>query len=144
MNDDEIRKLAERLRGPTGSAGSADGATESDAADDAIPMLTEVVQQPARAEGASASGAMAPPLLDATAEDRIVARALERLLGDPDLLGGPLRDAIAAATERFAEQLAAELRATLVYALHDALAPAVREAVREAGQGDAGQGQQPR
>jgi len=141
MNDDEIRRLAERLRGPTGSAGSADGATDFDAADDAIPMLTEVVQQPAHAEGASASAAVAPPLLDAAAEDRIVERALERLLGDPDLLGGPLRDAIAAATERFAEQLAAELRATLVYALHDALAPAVREAVREASQG--GPGQQP-
>lgn len=132
MNDDEIRRLAERLRGPTGAA---DAATDADATDDAIPMLTEVVQRPARAA--------APPLLDAAAEDRIVERALERLLGDPDLLGGPLRDAIAAATGRFAEQLAAELRATLVYALHDALAPAVREAVREAGQGEPTPGQRP-
>ena len=141
MNDDEIRRLAERLRGPTGSAGSADGATDFDAADDAIPMWTDVGPQPPHPDGATASPAGAPPLLDPAAEDRIVERALERLLGDPELLGGPLRDAIAAATERFAEQLAAELRATLVYALHDALAPAVREAVREASQG--GPGQQP-
>ncbi|TXL68380.1 hypothetical protein [Zeimonas arvi] len=128
MNDDEIRRLAERLRGP---GGGAEAAGEPDEADDAIPMLTEVVAGPARGETA--------PALDAAAEDRIVERAIERLLGDPELLGGPLRDAIAAATERFAEQLAAELRATLVYALHDALAPAVREAVREAAQGGPGQ-----
>ena len=135
MNDDEIRRLSERLRGPADAADAASTAGTGDGADDAIPMLTEIVQPPARAATA--------PVLDAAAEDRIVERALERLLADPDLLGGPLRDAIAAATERFAEQLAAELRATLVYALHDALAPAVREAVREAGAGGPAQGQRP-
>ena len=135
MNDDEIRKLSERLRGPGEAAAAADAAGAPDGADDAIPMLTEVVAPPARAED--------PPLLDEAAEDRIVELVLERLMGDPELLGGPLRDAIAAATERFAEQLAAELRATLVYALHDALAPAVREAVREAAAGGSSQGPGP-
>src|SRR5690606_6534390 len=56
MNDEELRRLAERLRAPVrrpadATGIDATGATEDDA-DDAIPMLTEVVAAPARTEAA--------------------------------------------------------------------------------------------
>lgn len=128
MNDDEIRRLTERLHMPNRLAGDA-----GDETDEAIPMLTEIVETPesetAAWQGAEPAAVSAP---DAATEERIVARALECLAGDPGLLEAALRDAIDAATTRFAEQLATELRATLACLLPEALAPALREAVREA------------
>lgn len=140
MNDDEIRRLGERLRMPDRLA--------DDAGDEAIPMLTEIVDTPERQTGSwHRPAAVAPSMPDAAHEERIVTRALERLAGDPGLLDELLRDAIDTATARFAEQLAVELRATLTCMLPEVLAPALREAVREAAResvcdaGESGQAQ---
>jgi hypothetical protein len=150
MDDDEIRRLAERIRQSTPTA------RDPEAADDAIPMLTEVVaggapdhgdegEWPAddefgsdRGRSATVEPASREPAglfddaLQVALEVRIADQVLGRLLQEQELPGASVDEAVRSAVSRMAGALAVELQAALARSLREQLEPAVREAVRDA------------
>jgi flagellar biosynthesis/type III secretory pathway protein FliH len=126
MDEQAIRRLVESIRS-SGPLAPGD--------DDSVPVLTETVD-------IAPPGAVRmtqPPtasLLDEAArvdlEERIVQKTLSRLIDDGNLPGEPVREAVSAASQRFASMLASELQMTLEQAIQEGLNQAVREAVAEA------------
>ncbi len=95
-------------------------------ADDAIPMLTEVVAVPAYDSGEL------PPALESVDWPRLALRVqenvLERLLGrSAELMDAQLRASLQAVIGRAAESLAADLRSTLEQLIRDLVARAVSD-----------------
>lgn len=94
--------------------------------DDAIPMLTEVIELP------QYSAPDLPSTLDqvdwAVLARQVQDKVLERLLSRPDLLLEPgLRSALDAVVQRATAQLAIELQGTVAQLVRDAVARAVAE-----------------
>ena len=121
--DDGIDRLAEQLR----RAAAARDAEPADAAiDDAIPMLTEIVdvdRYDAEELPQSLSQVDWPQLAL-----RVQEHVLERLLGRSDLLLDPQLDAtLRALLARATETLAVELQATLRQMIRDLVARAVTD-----------------
>ena len=121
--DDGIDRLAEQLR----RAAAARDAEPADAAiDDAIPMLTEIVdvdRYDAEELPQSLSQVDWPHLAL-----RVQENVLERLLGRADLLLDPQLEAtLRALLARATETLALELHATLRQMIRDLVARAVTE-----------------
>ena len=125
------------MTSPTETPG---GGTPPD--DDAIPMLTEVVELPQQ------SAADLPATLEqvdwAALSRQVQDSVLERLLARPDLLLEPgLRSAVDAVVRRATAQLAVELQSTVAQLVRDAVARAVAEElgrlqgrIADAGPGD--------
>lgn len=116
--DDEIERLAGLLRA------AAEGAPEGD--DDAIPMLTEVIEVP-RYDSSELPQSLTG--VDwAQLALRVQENVLERLLNRSEaLLDAQLRASLQAVIGRAAESLAADLGATLRELVRDLVARAVTE-----------------
>ena len=121
--DDGIDRLAEQLRR---AAAARDGEPANAAIDDAIPMLTEIVdvdRYDAEELPQSLSQVDWPQLAL-----RVQENVLERLLGRSDLLLDPQLDAtLRALLARATETLAVELQATLRQMIRDLVARAVTD-----------------
>ncbi len=116
--DEELERLAGQLR--AAAAGTTEGS------DDAIPMLTEVVEVP-RYDSSELPGTL-------TAVDwsqlamRVQENVLERMLSRSEaLLDAQLRANLQAVIGRAAESLAADLGTTLEQLIRDLVARAVTE-----------------
>jgi hypothetical protein len=108
---------------------------------DEIPVLTEVVAEPAPDAVAESAPAPAPesepvPVLDTvpaddawrTLEDRLVARVLDRLQPRIDVvLEDQVRDQMAIVLDHVAERLGLELRAALQQSIEHVVARAVQQ-----------------
>lgn len=116
--DDEIQRLAGQLRALAASSPEGD--------DDAIPMLTEVVEVPRYDSSElpqTLTGIDWPQLAL-----RVQENVLERLLNRSEaLLDAQLRASLQAVIGRAAESLAADLGATLQELIRDLVARAVTE-----------------
>jgi len=118
--DDELQRLVAQLRH------AADAETRADAGDDAIPMLTEVVDLP-RYDAAELPQALAD--VDwAHLALRVQENVLERLLGRSEaLIDDEMQAGLEAVLSRATETLAAELRMTLGQFVRDLVARAVTD-----------------
>lgn len=117
--DDELGQLAGQLRAAAGAGPHEDG-------DDAIPMLTEVVEVPRydRAELPATLAAVDWSQLALRVQENVLERLLER---SDALLDEPLRASLQAVIGRATESLAAELGTTLQQLIRDLVARAVTE-----------------
>lgn len=118
--DDELQRLVAQLRH------AADAETRADPGDDAIPMLTEVVELP-RYDAAELPHALAD--VDwAHLALRVQENVLERLLGRSEaLIDDEMQAGLEAVLSRATESLAAELRMTLGQLVRDLVARAVTD-----------------
>jgi hypothetical protein len=153
MNDADIRRLVEQIRGSapvsTGGGRGSSRMSPEDSADATVPLLTEIVPPGAlRSEGhetsvrdtsipEAGSWDQGTRTHDETwvvaLEARIVEQVIERLqTSTQPLLDAGFDELLAQRLARLAGSLAAELRAALEVRLHDELGARVREAVHEA------------
>ncbi len=118
--DDELQHLVAQLRH------AADAQSKADPRDDAIPMLTEVVELP-RYDAAELPHALAD--VDwAHLALRVQENVLERLLGRSEaLIDDEMQAGLEAVLSRATESLAAELRLTLAQLVRDLVARAVTD-----------------
>jgi AcrR family transcriptional regulator len=126
MDEQAIRRLVDNIRS-TGALRPGD--------DDSVPVLTEIVDTPPLAPAIAVQPATTSALDEATLrelEERIVQKTLARLIDEGNLPGDPVREAVSAASQRFANMLASELQMTLEQAIQEGLTEAVRQAVGEA------------
>jgi len=123
MDDEEIRRLTERIRGA--------GALAPDRTDDVIPMLTEVVVPSApgpagttlpQDEAPPAAAEISDETFDEIADDTVG----ESIEPDEEAIEGEAFDAEARAA------FEARVVESILERLRNALEPAVRDAVREA------------
>lgn len=116
--DDELQRLVAQLRAATDAS--------SEEADDAIPMLTEVVDLP-RYDAAELPHALTD--VDwAHLALRVQENVLERLLGRSEtLIDDEMQAGLEAVLSRATESLAAELRLTLAQLVRDLVARAVTD-----------------
>ncbi len=121
--DDDLERLAGQLR-----AAAAGTPGPADPNDDAIPMLTEVLEVP-RYDRSELPRSLSE--LDwAQLAMRVRENVLEGLLGRPDALLDPqLRASLQAVIGRATESLAADLGAVLEHAIRDLVARAVEEEI---------------
>lgn len=118
MSDDPLEQLAGRLR--AAATGVPDGS------DDAIPMLTEVVEVP-RYDRSDLPQTLAAVDWSQLAL-RVQENVLERLLSRSDaLLDAQLRSSLQAVIGRATESLAADLSTALEQLIRDIVARAVTE-----------------
>lgn len=119
-SDDELQRLVAQLRH------ASDAETKADPGDDAIPMLTEVVELP-RYDAAELPQALAD--VDwAHLALRVQENVLERLLGRSQaLIDDEMQAGLEAVISRATESLAAELRMTLAQLVRDLVARAVTD-----------------
>ncbi|MCD6681448.1 MAG: hypothetical protein LT102_12485 [Burkholderiaceae bacterium] len=119
-SDDELQRLVAQLRH------ASDAETRADPGDEAIPMLTEVVELP-RYDAAELPQALAD--VDwAHLALRVQENVLERLLGRSEaLIDDEMQAGLEAVISRATESLAAELRMTLAQLVRDLVARAVTD-----------------
>lgn len=119
-SDDELQRLVAQLRF------AADADTRADPGDDAIPMLTEVVELP-RYDAAELPHALTD--VDwAHLALRVQENVLERLLGRSEtLIDDEMQAGLEAVLSRATESLASELRLTLAQLVRDLVARAVTD-----------------
>jgi len=119
-SDDELQRLVAQLRFAT------DAEPKADPGDDAIPMLTEVVELP-RYDAAELPQALTD--VDwAHLALRVQENVLERLLGRSEaLIDDEMQAGLEAVLSRATESLATELRLTLAQLVRDLVARAVTD-----------------
>ncbi len=120
QTDDELQRLVAQLRF------ASDAEAKADPGDDAIPMLTEVVELP-RYDSAELPHALTD--VDwAHLALRVQENVLERLLGRSEtLIDDEMQAGLEAVLSRATESLAAELRLTLAQLVRDLVARAVTD-----------------